>query len=343
MNKQKLGVFLGRFQPLHNGHIAAIRESLKDCEKTMVLIGSVNKLINFKNPLSTEQRKSTLTEVFQSEIDSGALLLGTINDFPSHEPWVTDILGRVQNITDDCSPTEVNLYTSEKDDEFYRSMFLYPLITLDSQGVNATDFREHLYTGGAPKRLYSDVPQATIDLLNTFIGTEEFRNCKQEFLSCTQGKARATLAHQFNNPIEPVAHAVVIHKDNVLLVQRKSVRGNTQWAIPGGFVEKDESTQDAALRELFEETGVSLEGRNAAQLAYCVEENLDDLSVRTLGINYLFVVAPEEVIDVFIDEKEVMGYRWVPLKDILEEREILFYNHNVVVQRLIATWDTTND
>ena len=44
---------------------------------------------------------------------------------------------------------------------------------------------------------------------------------------------------------------------DVLLIQRKNAPFEGCWALPGGFIEMEETLEAAALRELEEETGVS--------------------------------------------------------------------------------------
>ncbi len=55
--------------------------------------------------------------------------------------------------------------------------------------------------------------------------------------------------------------AVVRRGDQVLLAQRSRGAYLGKWGFPGGHVERGETTVEAAMRELREETGVSAEPR----------------------------------------------------------------------------------
>jgi ADP-ribose pyrophosphatase YjhB (NUDIX family) len=63
----------------------------------------------------------------------------------------------------------------------------------------------------------------------------------------------------YENPI-PAATALVLNSRNQLLLGKRGIDPQKgHWCLPGGFIEQQESMDQAALRELKEETG--LDGR----------------------------------------------------------------------------------
>ncbi len=61
-----------------------------------------------------------------------------------------------------------------------------------------------------------------------------------------------------NQPIVGVG-AVMIRDGRILLERRKNDPGKGKWSIPGGIVELGESTEEAVIREVKEETGLDVE------------------------------------------------------------------------------------
>lgn len=76
---------------------------------------------------------------------------------------------------------------------------------------------------------------------------------------------------------------------SVLLIKRKYDPFKGQWAIPGGFVENDESLEDAVERELFEETGIKI---NYLEQLYTFGKPDRDPRGRVVSIAYFGLVRP---------------------------------------------------
>ncbi len=58
------------------------------------------------------------------------------------------------------------------------------------------------------------------------------------------------------NPVPVVSCLVRNSKGNLLLIKRGIEPEKGKWALPGGFQEVNETSEEAGRRELFEETGV---------------------------------------------------------------------------------------
>ena len=61
---------------------------------------------------------------------------------------------------------------------------------------------------------------------------------------------------QYNQGYNVGVGGAVVRGRSVLFVRRVSRRGRGNWQIPGGFVERTETLDEAVVREVREETGV---------------------------------------------------------------------------------------
>jgi len=126
----------------------------------------------------------------------------------------------------------------------------------------------------------------------------------------------------YKNPL-PVALAIAIKDKDFLLIKRGLPPRKGMWASPSGFIEIGETAEEACLRELKEETGVSGE---IVKLVGVVRREDREVYGDMLIVAYLVEVGNEElkpgsdVEDVrFFSVDELPNYYVDLFREVIEE------------------------
>ncbi len=118
------------------------------------------------------------------------------------------------------------------------------------------------------------------------------------------------------------------HYLQVLLIQRRLPPFKGQWALPGGFVRPNEALEEAARRELQEETDVT--GLCLEQLQTYGQPDRDPRGHTVTVAFYALGNLWDYHIKAATDAKEA---RWWPMKHLPE----LAFDHGLIVQDAIST------
>jgi len=94
--------------------------------------------------------------------------------------------------------------------------------------------------------------------------------------------------------VDVVVFTILEAELKVLLVKRKNWPYQEIWAIPGGFVDMDEGLEEAAYRELREETGVCGEDVYLEQL-YTFGDPDRDPRTRVITVAYFALVSADKL------------------------------------------------
>ncbi len=134
---------------------------------------------------------------------------------------------------------------------------------------------------------------------------------------------------------------VVISKQQngeyVLLMERKYAPFEGQWALPGGFVKNDESLEDAALRELREETGFD----KVTKLEQVKTFGKVDRDPRKRVISIAYLIVSDNIEDPHpdfdIEDNDTRGAKWFKIDEIPHP---LAFDHDQIFEEALAKYRT---
>ena len=140
------------------------------------------------------------------------------------------------------------------------------------------------------------------------------------------------MAYTYKYPRPAVtADCIVITKETtpkVLLIQRGGDPFKGSWAFPGGFMDMDETTEQCAIRELEEETGLKL---TALQQLGAYSKVDRDPRGRTITVAYLAIVDTPIAVT---GQDDAIKAEWWPLSDLPH----LAFDHYDIMQDAIRSY-----
>ncbi len=266
MSHKKFGtlVYIGRFQPFHNGHYETIKTALSLADQVLVLVGSSFKPRTIKDPFTFTERERLILSVFPQGWNDKSIS-EWVKVFPLEDNLYNDSGwdSRVQEVVSlntvwHKDGDKTGIIGFEKDESsFYLKMFpQWEQVEMKNvQGVDATSIRKNYFEAGSLPSTHI-CPEETLTFLRKFAKEPEFLQlCKEyEFIE-NYKKAWSVSPYP---PTFVTVDAVVFYCGHVLLVKRKAEPGKGLWALPGGFIGAKEKIEDACVRELYEETKLGL-------------------------------------------------------------------------------------
>lgn len=255
-------VFIGRFQPCHLGHKSVIDEALRRAKEVVVVVGSSFAARNIRNPFTFEERRTMIQSVYDDDSRS-RLRVVPVSDYPYDDnKWINAIQNQVKNVVPDAK--NIGLIGHSKDHTSYY-LNIFPnwgnVDVPNFADINASDIRKMLFENGMPENIAAAMPSAAYSEMSNFI-----------LANATVGGVWDTLIKEYDTikfykeawsvaPYAPTfvtVDAVVVQSGHVLLVQRGAMPGKGLLALPGGFLNQEETMLEGAIRELREETKIKV-------------------------------------------------------------------------------------
>ena len=92
------GVFVGRFQPFHKGHLEAIKKILGDVDEAIIIVGSSQYSHRLDNPFTAGERITMIRRAMEEEgISLSRIWIIPVPDVHQHMLWVSQIVGYCPN------------------------------------------------------------------------------------------------------------------------------------------------------------------------------------------------------------------------------------------------------
>lgn len=353
--KHNVIVYIGRFEPAHNGHIATMHAALDQANRLIVVIGSHNTPRDIKNPWTAAEREAMIRASLSAEDNARISFVYAENRLYSNTFWARNVEKLVNEVVatfNFVNPTIAIIGNGkgDKDTSEYVDLFKkwkrIPMscITLGDMPLHATKIRELVFTGHVGFIQHA-VPAGVYNYIREFVKTEHFDNLKAEYDFHVKEEKKYEQV-PYGSYTRYTADAVVIQSGHVLLIRRGKAPGRGLWALPGGHVEQTETAFEAALRELSEETAINLQPEVLERCLFAeklfdhpersIVGRLTKKIVRSATMAYGFKLDDKRDLPLVKGLDDADAARWFTFAEIESMRDQIFEDHCDIIFYCLA-------
>lgn len=339
-----INVVLGRFQLVHEGHLALIAKAIENNNQFYILVGSADKSRDVCNPFTFEERYVMISghalnilkfnDSVYAEFNLKAIL--PIQDCDTDVEWINCIQNTIQDIKNNNKDSQVNLITCKKDDKTANYIDLIKDAKIFDNVIEVEPYLENgkiISAKDKRKEFFTNTP--------AFKQSSCFWFSKDDYLEMQKKYIEAGLITEddvyYANyqeevkqypRIEHTADIAVFHRHNyklkVLLIKRGKAPGKGLYALPGGFVNQNETLKECALRELKEETGLVIGARPHVRLLGNFDNPNRSRRGRVITTLYIANLPPDHNINVKAGD-DASGVEWIDAEDALKMDPSAFF------------------
>lgn len=163
------GLYVGRFQPFHLGHLHAVKKILDDVKELVLVVGSAQYSHDVNNPFTAGERLAMIRETLLDEkVDLCRIWLVPVPDVHRHMMWVAAIEG--------YTPRFVTVYSNEP---LTRRLFteagykVKDIPLYDRKSYSSTEIRQRMVNGEAWEKY---VPKKVAIFIKEIDGVNRLRD-----------------------------------------------------------------------------------------------------------------------------------------------------------------------
>ncbi len=163
------GLFVGRFQPFHLGHLDASRYALKKCDQLVVVVGSAQYSHALENPFTAGERVMMIKATFdEAGFDRSSYFIIPVEDINYHSMWVDHIRSLTPsfNLVFSNEPLTKRLFKEA-------GLKVEPIPFFKREVYSATEIRNRMIAGADWETLVSE---AVADFIKGIDGVERMKD-----------------------------------------------------------------------------------------------------------------------------------------------------------------------